>query len=98
MKKLTEENRLLLKTYCTLKGISGEIDEHGNILEVTKTKGPEKVTTVLGVSFKTKGPDMEIKTIKTSLAELMGQLMGKEYDPNNIVSQLIRIGLLEDQK
>lgn len=98
MKKLTEESRLLLKTFCTLKGISGEIDDFGNVLEVKKIEGPKKVTTILGVPVKTKGPDIEEKTIKTSLAELMGQMMGTEYDPNSIVTQLVKIGLLEGQK
>lgn len=95
MKKLTEENKLLLKTYCTLKGISGEIDDFGNVLETKKEEGKEKKTTVLGISVKTKGPEIEVKTIKHSLAELMGTVMGAEYDPNDIVLTLVKIGLLE---
>ena len=98
MKTLTEESRLLLKTYCTLKGITGEIDEHGNVLEVKKVKGQDSQKTVLGITVKTKGPDHEEKVIKSSLQELMSQCIGVTYDPNAIVQELIRVGLLEGQK
>ena len=89
---------LLLKTYCTMKGIKGEIDEHGNVLTVTKTKGENSTRTILGINVKTKGPDIEVKTITTSLQEMMGQCMGIEYDPNDIVRELIRVGLLDGKR
>ena len=98
MKKLTDDNILLLKTYCAMKGIKGEIDDFGNVLEVTKVEGPKSKKTILGIEISTKGPDIEVKTIKTSLQELMGQCVGVEYDPNAIVIELVRVGLLSGQR
>jgi hypothetical protein len=91
MKKLSQENKLLLKSICTSLNLQGVIDDAGNLCESKPGKNEVISYKVLGFIPMQKvvvKDENEPGKILKPLAEIGSMVLGIDYDPNEVVKSL----------
>lgn len=80
MKELSEKSKQKLKLMLADKGMTNvEIDDFGNVIQVTPKTG-------IGAVF---NRGVESGKIVTTLQTLSAEVLGIEYDPNAIVTEIV---------